>query len=649
MIVDFFRRGSGSASSAVDYFLGQHRDREHALVLSGDPDISAALANGSHYAKKYTAGCLSFQEPDLSTEHKQQIMDSFERMLFAGLDREQYDISWIQHTDKQRLELNFLIPNIELTTGKRLQPYYYKADQLRCDTWKRITNHVFALHDPDDPINKQILITSKKLPKNKQKAQAMITDALIDAINSGLINNRDDMLQQLTALGFEIARTTKQSISIKDPDGGQNIRLKGLIYEQEFRSADQSIESEVSRASESFRRDAQTRFRCASERYQKLIIGKSKAHQQRYRTTANANHQSIRGHVSESQIHESNDYCITGKSREDGRKNSHHSNQNVVDHSLFSGCDNISSLRSDYLAKCQNQSQQSNHLQAKCQYQIDEWYGWQHSSHQLPRQKKSTTTMHSDRPIETDISRRLYDTQGGLSNDRDRNSTIEDDYRYAEHAARYTASNRNISDRIKSHSKTITTNTGETFNRTEQCAQSVNENREITQRILGVCQRLYLIKQQQREAERQREEQQRQAERQREEQQRQAERQREEQQRQAERQREEQRRAEQQRLNEQINQERMAQRARQVVPPSTDAALLASIRRAAARRAEADGLEPLTNVIPAVPPLAESLAPDPANRVDQPQTEHQNRPPISTPKVKPIPRPSRNDDYDFGM
>jgi hypothetical protein len=177
----------------------------------------------------------------------------------------------------------------------------------------------------------------------------------------------------------------------------------------------------------------------------------------------------------------------------------------------------------------------------------------------------------------------------------------------------------------------------------------VNENREITQRILGVCQRLYLIKQQQREAERQREEQQRQAERQREEQQRQAERQREEQQRQAERQREEQRRAEQQRLNEQINQERMAQRARQVVPPSTDAALLASIRRAAARRAEADGLEPLTNVIPAVPPLAESLAPDPANRVDQPQTEHQNRPPISTPKVKPIPRPSRNDDYDFGM
>ncbi|MEY8921596.1 hypothetical protein AB9G80_00255 [Escherichia coli] len=29
----------------------------------------------------------------------------------------------MEHTDKGRLELNFLIPNTELLTGKRLQPW----------------------------------------------------------------------------------------------------------------------------------------------------------------------------------------------------------------------------------------------------------------------------------------------------------------------------------------------------------------------------------------------------------------------------------------------------------------------------------------------------------------------------------------------
>ncbi|MGK3325838.1 hypothetical protein ACSLPB_29600, partial [Escherichia coli] len=40
-----------------------------------------------------------------------------------GLEKNQYSILWVEHQDKGRLELNFVIPNMELQTGKRLQPY----------------------------------------------------------------------------------------------------------------------------------------------------------------------------------------------------------------------------------------------------------------------------------------------------------------------------------------------------------------------------------------------------------------------------------------------------------------------------------------------------------------------------------------------
>ena len=53
-------------------------------------------------------------------------MQSFEETLLAGLERDQYDITWIEHTDKGRLELNFVIPNVELSTGSDYSPISIK-------------------------------------------------------------------------------------------------------------------------------------------------------------------------------------------------------------------------------------------------------------------------------------------------------------------------------------------------------------------------------------------------------------------------------------------------------------------------------------------------------------------------------------------
>jgi hypothetical protein len=74
MIVDFFRYGSGLSKGCLDYLLGEDRERENAIVLNGDVELTAQLIDSSPFAKKYTSGCLSFYEHDLSDQNKQQIM-----------------------------------------------------------------------------------------------------------------------------------------------------------------------------------------------------------------------------------------------------------------------------------------------------------------------------------------------------------------------------------------------------------------------------------------------------------------------------------------------------------------------------------------------------------------------------------------------
>lgn len=267
MIVKFHARGAGKGGGPVGYLLGQNRDREGATLLRGDPDNTVAIIDSSKYAKKYTSGVLSFAESDLSQDAKNEIMDSFEQTLFPGLDKDQYDCLWVEHQDKGRLELNFVVPNIELLSGKRLQPWFERADKPRVNAWKTVVNAQLGLHDPDDPANKRALCTPRDLPANKQEAAKHITTGLLRLAESGEIKSRDDVINTLTEAGFSVARQTKSSISITDPEGGKNIRLKGALYERSFEFS-KDLRGEIEAASEQYRQDSQERVRQAREVYQ---------------------------------------------------------------------------------------------------------------------------------------------------------------------------------------------------------------------------------------------------------------------------------------------------------------------------------------------------------------------------------------------
>ena len=281
MIVQVFNRGSGGGSGPVDYLLGKGLDREGATLLQGDPEQVKELIDSSRYAKKYTSGVLSFQEENLPEKDKQALMDSFEKALLSGLEKDQYSILWVEHRDKDRLELNFVVPNVELQTGKRLQPYYDKADRPRVNAWKDIQNITYGLHDPNDPANRQTLTRPKDLPRDKEAALEAINNGLLNLAQSGEVKSRDDVVKTLTGAGFTVARQTKNSISIADPDGGKNIRLKGALYEQNFRFST-DLSAEISAASERYRNSVEDRLQYARGVYQNGFERKCEYHRERY-------------------------------------------------------------------------------------------------------------------------------------------------------------------------------------------------------------------------------------------------------------------------------------------------------------------------------------------------------------------------------
>lgn len=259
----------GSARASIDY-LTDKKEGE-VRVLAGDPELSAQLAESLDFQNKYTVGCLTFEEANIPEDHKYEIMQKFEDTFFAGLNKDQYDISWIEHTDKGRLELNFFIPNVELESGRRLQPYYDRADRHLAENFKQAINLEYSLSSPDDPQKRQTLTMSRNIPKNTKDAVQALNGLIEGAYENGKIKNRDDVIALFEKHGLEIARKTERYISIKN-ENGRNIRLKGTFYEQDFGVGGESQAKGTSRGV----RDAGSHQECLAAARAKLTSSTQK-------------------------------------------------------------------------------------------------------------------------------------------------------------------------------------------------------------------------------------------------------------------------------------------------------------------------------------------------------------------------------------
>lgn len=284
MVVKFFSNKKGGSVKALDYLLN-HREKDGtARVLIGDEQLTRNIINSISFKHKVCVGCLSFEEENIDEDLKYKIMEDFEKHLLPSLELDQYNILWVEHVDKGRLELNFVIPKIELTRKIALNPFYHKQDLSRVDVWQNLTNLTYGFTDPKDPAKQRTLQgASKKISLQKDYEQLDVT--LHELVKSGQIKNRDQMIELLNQNQIFVNRVGSDYISIKLPDSKKARRYKGGIYSEEFRSIGEfeNISKRTERRVDEFnRRDTQSEIRFNRDKLNEYTQRKSKYIQSKY-------------------------------------------------------------------------------------------------------------------------------------------------------------------------------------------------------------------------------------------------------------------------------------------------------------------------------------------------------------------------------
>ncbi|MCQ2626251.1 relaxase/mobilization nuclease domain-containing protein [Helicobacter pylori] len=240
MLVKFWgiNQGGGDGDGSVNYLLNERVKQGTAKVLKGDANLTKSLLLSLTQKHKACVGCLSFEESNIDESLKYELMESFENALLTESMQNRYNILWVEHTDKGRLELNFVIPRIDLITQKAFTPYYHSADITRIDIWKDYTNLKHAFTNPKD-LEKQNTIQhhNTKTPQGKELLETYEKlDKLIQDNLGKLFNSRADIINFLKDNQCEVTRQGKDYISVKLPNEPKAKRLKGFYYHETFRT-----------------------------------------------------------------------------------------------------------------------------------------------------------------------------------------------------------------------------------------------------------------------------------------------------------------------------------------------------------------------------------------------------------------------------
>ncbi|MQB38830.1 hypothetical protein DXT97_18790 [Agrobacterium tumefaciens] len=268
MLIKFFRNGQGGGSGPVDYLVERDvvaydqnrnaiRDERGDVmlfareplpeVLRGDADRMRALIDACPHQWTYRAGVIAFTAEDApSPAQQRQVMDAFENLAFAGLEADQRDMLWVRHTHEGRVELHFVTPRMELASGRSLNiapPGYQK----HYDALRDVLNKEHGWNDPMAPERARETVSLIESVR-RGDARELIHDWIVQRIETGGICDRPNMTEALTAAGFDLPRTGKNYITVRDPETDERWRLKGDLFREDW-TRENTLERALERSS----------------------------------------------------------------------------------------------------------------------------------------------------------------------------------------------------------------------------------------------------------------------------------------------------------------------------------------------------------------------------------------------------------------
>lgn len=285
MIIKYFDSGRGR-SGVVEYILDKRRARNGKVrVLRGNPYITAELIKTNNNKLKYSSGVIAFEEEYIEPELKNIILDMFEKNTFAGLDKEQYNVLFVEDLDGDKTNIHFIIPRLELTSTKSYNPHWYKVDQERLLLLQDVINNKYNLSNPF-VVNKA---NAFEIPKNwdaKKPVKDEINEVITQAIMQGQIQNREQVAQFLERSGLEIKRNKKgelfKSYILVREQGTKNyIKLRGVYYNESFTST-RAVERELASREKRHIPASQEELRTLEQKLERAIYARARYNNENY-------------------------------------------------------------------------------------------------------------------------------------------------------------------------------------------------------------------------------------------------------------------------------------------------------------------------------------------------------------------------------
>ena len=295
MLMKVFPHGTGEGDKPSRYLIRPDypgRDTAPPQVLRGDPVMTRALIDSIERRWKFTSGVLSWHPDEkISEAQGEEVMDAFERVAFAGLEPDQRNILWVRHTHAGHHELHFLIPRLELSSGKDFNacPPGWQKD---FDVFRDLFNWREGWARPDDPARARDELPKKAdlfkarmarwgreiRESDRDRAKEVIHAFLKEKVTRGLVRNREDVLSTLKEQGLSINREGRDYISVIAPNSGMKMRFRGGFYargwtpkvaqdEESEEKKKETVRRMVARLQPAFERVIEKRAACNIKRY----------------------------------------------------------------------------------------------------------------------------------------------------------------------------------------------------------------------------------------------------------------------------------------------------------------------------------------------------------------------------------------------
>ena len=225
MIAKFF----GQEKADINYQLDEQR--HECEVLRGNPAQTKNIINDLDYSRNWASGTLAFKK-ETSPEQLNEIMDSFENWMSAGIGRDRMNILWVKHSEKDHQHIHFTIPQVDLESGKQVSWYVDSRDRDALMNWQDMINIKYDLEDPRAIENKRITATERHRSTKQE-----IYDHIQKEFVLGRAYDRKSVLSAIEGIeGVHVARETKNAISVRVDGQNRNIRLNGEIFKQDFQA-----------------------------------------------------------------------------------------------------------------------------------------------------------------------------------------------------------------------------------------------------------------------------------------------------------------------------------------------------------------------------------------------------------------------------